>query len=263
MEAITKASEKFFEKASDHFKKNCKAAGPQEAVDPKDRENLLKIKDMAPTEIKTLKMPPCNKNARKINGINWSADGNRIAWCRQDHSCGVTDVKKNAGVYGMQMPWAQCIAMHPTRDIVITGGMDNAVKIWKPSDLASQAGTMVGIGQIVHHDGYIDSLEFMPSGAQFLSCSGDAVRARRPRRAPPCPRHAPLVRVPRAPARADSPQRGPRAQSSPLAGRAAGGPGVEEVGHPLLRPLQGRQRHDLRRRCAAPDVHVDLPRPSF
>ena len=130
----------------------------------------LKKDGHEPKKIKNLKLPHTT-GAAKINGINWSADGNRIGYCRQDHMIGVMDATKNCGVYGAKANWSQCIAMHPTRDVVLTGGMANAVEIWNPA----APGRLGRIGTLIHHDGYISSLEFMPDGAQFLSSSGDAV----------------------------------------------------------------------------------------
>lgn len=135
---------------------------------------LKKVKGITPMTLKTLKLPPCDRNSNKINGLCWAPPGpneTRLAYCRQDHMFGIFDITKNAGVYGGKASWAQCIALHPSKDIVLTGGMDNATTIWKNGD---NPGKLVEVTKLILHDGYISSLDFINGGDQFISAGGDA-----------------------------------------------------------------------------------------
>ena len=139
-----------------------------------DTRKLANIKGKNIKLLKTLALPPAPKS-NKIQGISWAPPGpheNRIGFARQDHFVGIIDVRRNCGVYGCKSPWSQCVALHPTEDVILTGGMSNATTMWKQADLQ---GRLQEVAKMSEHDGYISSLHFLGSdGKQYLSSSGDS-----------------------------------------------------------------------------------------
>lgn len=140
-----------------------------------DGAGLAPMKNMAVKESFTLKLPPGDKKSFKINNIQWGqGDGDHsmfLAFARQDHFMGVFDVVKNRGVAANKAAWAQSIAIHPTKPIVLSGGMDNATTMWSWDPPGSN---LKEKGKIIEHDGYISSLVFVENGDKFVSASGDA-----------------------------------------------------------------------------------------
>ena len=136
-----------------------------------DSSGLPKIKGREIQKMKTMKVPPGDPKSFKINGIKWGTGENskRLAFARQDHFLGVVDAEKNNMCFGAKAPWTQCIALHPSKDIVLSGGMDNATTIWK-----GEGGKLIEQGKIIEHDGYIASLTFMDGGNKYISAAGDA-----------------------------------------------------------------------------------------
>jgi len=136
-----------------------------------DSSKLTTIKDAEIQLAKTLKIKPGDPKSKKINGIAWGTKDHvdRLAYARQDHFLGIFDVAKNIGIAGTKAPWCQCMAMHPTSELVISGGMDNATTLWK-----RDGGKLIEQTKVICHDGYIASLNFINSGTQWLSAGGDA-----------------------------------------------------------------------------------------
>lgn len=135
-----------------------------------DSSSLEKIKGRPIVEMKTLKLPPPDPKSFKINGISWGTDqnSNLVAFARQDHLLGVVNAEKNNYVACCKASWTQCMAMHPNKPIVLSGGMDNATTVWGLGE-----GKMSEKTKIIEHDGYIASLVFTDKGDKYLSAAGD------------------------------------------------------------------------------------------
>lgn len=113
----------------------------------------------------------------KITGFNWcsATDANApfygcIAYARQDHMMAVVN-SNNCTITGKVTKFAQCVALHPKSNIILSGGMDNATTMWKKEDGKNDL-QMTKV--ITEHDGYICSLEFCEGGDKFMSTSGDS-----------------------------------------------------------------------------------------
>ena len=110
--------------------------------------------------------------------------GNRIVAGDQAGNVMILDAKKGARKLGYSLSgpskFVQAVALHPAKDLVISGGMDNMISLYhpeKPDDGAWPFMTLnkqwVGEGT-KGHDGMIASLRFHPTQEnQFISAGGD------------------------------------------------------------------------------------------
>jgi WD40 repeat protein len=124
----------------------------------------------------------------KVIGVQWAPKGgnddlgNRIVASDQSGQVLIINAKKGSRKLGYNLTgpsrFVQAVALHPTKDIVVSGGMDNTISLAvpeAPDDPINPFMTLTkqwaGEGPY-GHDGMISSLRFV-SETRFLSTGGD------------------------------------------------------------------------------------------
>jgi WD40 repeat protein len=140
-----------------------------------DASSLQKIKDIDHLAKKEIPHGKGAANPQKIMGLAWGpAEGdNRMAVCDQLGTLFVWDTIKVVRMYGLQYPFAQCIALNPdvNNPMILAGGMRNATTLYKKEPGSPK---MKETKTWVAHDGYISSVAFLADPSKYISSSGDA-----------------------------------------------------------------------------------------
>jgi len=157
---------------------------PETGVMPKLGCSGFELKGKKPLLIREFKF-----FQRKVIACNWAphcdnvALNSRIVIGDQSGQVLVVDAKKGTRRMGYNLSgpskFVQAAAVHVDKDTVVSGGMDNTIKLYNtPSDpsvpFLEQAKQWAGEGT-KGHDGMISSLKWHPSEKnQFISAGGDA-----------------------------------------------------------------------------------------
>ena len=145
------------------------------------RHRARQIKDLPPRAnlypIEALQQKRrLNGHIRKVQGMSWGADSRSLIASDQGSKTIIWDLASDRVPMKRKVisrPFIIAVAMHPTRDLVAIGGMDNVVSVWSTDGDGAECSMT---RQLEQHDGYISSLHF-PDESQMLSAGGDAEAA--------------------------------------------------------------------------------------
>ena len=114
---------------------------------------------------------------KKVYKVKWSPDSTYVIAARQDGLCQIYNAatEKVAGFCQSKFTFPMACAAAPDNGLLATGGMDNMVKIWKPSAFGDMKDDMKAelVGKENDFmDGYISDICFT-SASTALIASGD------------------------------------------------------------------------------------------
>lgn len=139
-----------------------------------DSSALSKVKGNDPIAKRKLKY-----TTEKVTCLAWSPvkGDQRMVMADQLGMVTVFNPKKGTRTFGFRKTFVQAVALHPTKMIVLAGGMDNQINLYRENDKSDPkipaSRLVAGKAPMVEHDGYISSLEFLDEN-KFVSASGDA-----------------------------------------------------------------------------------------